>query len=233
MTTYTTAIFAPEHLYYILRIILAGICGILVGFERQYRSKEAGIRTHFMVACGAALMMIISKYAFFDVVSGGLIAGADIRLDPSRVASTIVSGVGFLGAGTIFVHKNTITGLTTAAGLWATAGIGMAFGSGMYTVGFAATGIMVLSQILLHMNFKFLRVSRIKKLIIVGVNRDDYQSHLSDFLLQKKIRVQDTRIKKNADGSRNYTFIIDTPWKITEEEILSWIDYECEITPYI
>ena len=225
--------FEPEYLQYILRIACAGICGILVGFERQYRSKEAGIRTHFMVACGAALMMVISKYAFFDVVSGGLIAGADIRLDPSRVASTIVSGVGFLGAGTIFVHKNTITGLTTAAGLWATAGIGMAFGSGMYLVGFAATGIMILSQILLHMNFKFLRGSRIKKLIITGVNRDDYQAHLSEFLLQHKIKVQDTRIKKNADGSRNYTFIIDTPQKIGEEEILSWIDYECEITPYI
>ena len=186
-----------------------------------------------MVACGAALMMVISKYAFFDVISGGLIAGADIRLDPSRVASTIVSGVGFLGAGTIFVHKNTITGLTTAAGLWATAGIGMAFGSGMYLVGFAATGIMVLSQILLHMNFKFLRGSRIKKIIISGVNRDDYQAFLSEFLLQHKIKVQDTRIKKNPDGSRNYTFIIDTPQRIAEEEILSWIEYECEITPYI
>lgn len=226
-------LWAPENFAFILRIICAGICGILVGFERQYRSKEAGIRTHFMVACGAALMMVISKYAFFDVISGGLIAGADIRLDPSRVASTIVSGVGFLGAGTIFVHKNTITGLTTAAGLWATAGIGMAFGSGMYLVGFAATGIMVLSQILLHMNFKFLRGSRIKKIIISGVNRDDYQSYLTEFLLQHKIKVQDTRIKKNTDGSRNYTFIIDTPQRIAEEEILSWIEYECEITPYI
>ena len=226
-------LWAPENFAFILRIICAGICGILVGFERQYRSKEAGIRTHFMVACGAALMMVISKYAFFDVISGAIIAGADIRLDPSRVASTIVSGVGFLGAGTIFVHKNTITGLTTAAGLWATAGIGMAFGSGMYLVGFAATGIMVLSQILLHMNFKFLRGSRIKKIIISGVNRDDYQSYLTEFLLQHKIKVQDTRIKKNPDGSRNYTFIIDTPQRIAEEEILSWIEYECEITPYI
>ncbi len=226
-------LWAPENFAFILRIICAGICGILVGFERQYRSKEAGIRTHFMVACGAALMMVISKYAFFDVISGGLIAGADIRLDPSRVASTIVSGVGFLGAGTIFVHKNTITGLTTAAGLWATAGIGMAFGSGMYLVGFAATGIMVLSQILRHMNFKFLRGSRIKKIIISGVNREDYQSYLTEFLLQHKIKVQDTRIKKNTDGSRNYTFIIDTPQRIAEEEILSWIEYECEITPYI
>jgi putative Mg2+ transporter-C (MgtC) family protein len=217
----------------IFRIICAGLCGILVGFERQYRSKEAGIRTHFMVACGAALMMIISKYAFYDVITDSLLSGADVRLDPSRVASTIVSGVGFLGAGTIFVHKNTITGLTTAAGLWATAGIGMAFGSGMYVIGFSTTAIMILSQLLLHMNFKLLRGSRIKKLIISGVARNDYQSYLSEFLLQHQIRVQDTRIKKNSDGTRNYTFIIDTPQRIAEEEILSWIEYECEITPYI
>ena len=222
-----------DYLQFILRIICAGLCGILVGFERQYRSKEAGIRTHFMVACGAALMMVISKYAFYDVITNSAIMGADVRLDPSRVASTIVSGVGFLGAGTIFVHKNTITGLTTAAGLWATAGIGMAFGSGMYIVGFSTTAIMILSQLLLHMNFKFLRGSRIKKLIIAGVTRDDYQSHLAEFLLQHGIKVQDTRIKKHADGTRSYTFIIDTPQHIPEDEILSWIEYECEITPYI
>ncbi len=226
-------LFEIEYLYYIIRIICAGICGILVGFERQYRSKEAGIRTHFMVACGAALMMVISKYAFYDVITDSLISGADVRLDPSRVASTIVSGVGFLGAGTIFVHKNTITGLTTAAGLWATAGIGMAFGSGMYVVGLAVTLVMIVSQVLLHMNFKFLRGSRIKKLIINGVTRDDYQAHLTEFLSQYGIKVQDTRIKKNAENSRNYTFIIDTPQKIKEDEILSWIEYECEITPYI
>ena len=217
-------LFETEYLYYILRIVCAGVCGILVGFERQYRSKEAGIRTHFMVACGAALMMVISKYAFFDVISDGLIAGADIRLDPSRVASTIVSGVGFLGAGTIFVHKNTITGLTTAAGLWATAGIGMAFGSGMYLVGFAVTIVMILSQVLLHMNFKFLRGSKIKKLI---------NNNLTEFLLQHGIKIQETRIKKNSGNSRNYTFIIDTPQKITEDEIISLIEYECEITSYI
>ncbi len=225
--------FETEYLNYILRVLLAGICGICIGFERQYRSKEAGIRTHFMVACGAALMMVISKYAFYDVIADGILTGADIRLDPSRVASTIVSGVGFLGAGTIFVHKNTITGLTTAAGLWATAGIGMAFGSGMYLVGFAITIILVFSQILLHMNFKLLRGSKMKKLIINNVAQENYQAALSEYLLPHGIKVQDTRIKKNADKTRNYTFIIDAPQEISEDEIVSLIEYECELTPYI
>ncbi|MBQ2889818.1 MAG: MgtC/SapB family protein, partial [Clostridia bacterium] len=91
--------FELQHIEYILRILLAGICGMLVGVERKRRSKEAGTRTHFVVACGAALMMVISKYAFFDLITDAAFAGADVRLDPSRVASTIASGIGFLGAG--------------------------------------------------------------------------------------------------------------------------------------
>ena len=170
--------FETEYLYYILRIICAGVCGILVGFERQYRSKEAGIRTHFMVACGAALMMVISKYAFFDVVSGGIIAGADIRLDPSRVASTIVSGVGFLGAGTIFVHKNTITGLTTAAGLWATAGIGMACGGGMWLLAIGATVMLIFFQWLFHRNWKIFKHKKHYIVRIVFEQRTDEREQI-------------------------------------------------------
>lgn len=121
-----------EQFYYILRIIAAGACGILIGLERKNRSKEAGVRTHCMVACASALMMIISKYGFADMQIGAEgVCGAD----GARIAAQVVSGIGFLGAGMIFVHKNTITGLTTAAGVWATAGVGLAIGAGMYVVG--------------------------------------------------------------------------------------------------
>ena len=100
-----------------LRIIAAGICGSIIGAERSNRSKSAGVRTHCIVAIGAALMMAISKYGFSDTVSGELgMRGAD----GARIAAQVVSGIGFLGAGMIFVHKNSITGLTTAAGIWAT-----------------------------------------------------------------------------------------------------------------
>ena len=140
-----------NEIIYITRILIAGICGMIIGFERKNRLKEAGIRTHCLVACGAALMMILSKYSFFDCNS------ADMGVkdaDPSRIASQVVSGVGFLGAGMIFVHKNTITGLTTAAGIWATAGIGMAIGAGMYITGGAVTVIVVIVQTILHLNIK-------------------------------------------------------------------------------
>ncbi len=145
--------FNIEELYFLIRIAIAGICGILVGVERRNRAKEAGLRTHFVVACGAALIMIISKYAFFDVIQAGAYDNIEVRLDPSRVASTIASGIGFLGAGMIFVHKHNVTGLTTAAGIWATSGIGMAIGAGMYTLGIGATVIILIAQYFLHSRF--------------------------------------------------------------------------------
>lgn len=99
---------------FLVRILLAGICGGIIGYERKSRNKEAGIRTHLIVASGAALIMIVSKYGFTDILGD-----KGIALDPSRIAAQIVTGVGFLGAGMIFMRKNTISGLTTAAGIWA------------------------------------------------------------------------------------------------------------------
>lgn len=141
----------------IARCVLAAFCGALIGFERKNRLKEAGLRTHLIVALGSALMMVVSKYGFFDLLRYANELGVEVKLDPSRLASNIITGIGFLGAGTIFVRKQVINGLTTAAGLWATAGIGMAIGAGMYTVGISITIIQFFSQIVLHKNLKFLR----------------------------------------------------------------------------
>ena len=98
----------------IFRLACAWLCGVFIGFERKNRSKKAGIKTHALVALGSALFMLISKYGFNDLI--GVFSSAD----GSRVASNIVSGIGFLGAGMILVNKRKITGLTTAAGIWAT-----------------------------------------------------------------------------------------------------------------
>ena len=114
-----------------VRLILASCCGLCIGIERTNRLKDAGIRTHLIVCMGAALMMLVSKYGFFDVSPLTEFFKADV----SRVASSVVSGVGFLGAGIIFERNRSVTGLTTAAGIWTTAGIGMAMGAGMYLIG--------------------------------------------------------------------------------------------------
>lgn len=218
-----------EQLYYILRIVVAGICGIIIGLERRNRSKEAGIRTHFVVACGAALIMIVSKYAFFDVIQDGMFGNIEVRLDPSRVASTIASGIGFLGAGMIFVHRNTITGLTTAAGIWATSGVGMAIGAGMYAVGVAATFVILIAQYLLHIDFHRPRSPKAKTLQISEVTETDFQKHLMDEFDKLKIAVTGVSVEKMSDDVRNYTFQIEIPFNINEDMVLSMIKYKCRI----
>src|SRR5699024_4173925 len=114
---------------YMLRLIIAGALGALIGLEREKRFKEAGLRTHFLVAIGSAVFMIVSIYAFYDVISD------DIILDPSRVAAAILSGIGFLGARMIFIQRTSIQGLTTAAGIWATTGIGLVIDGCIYCFG--------------------------------------------------------------------------------------------------
>ena len=122
-----------QELDFFIRILAACLCGACIGIERSRRLKEAGIRTHVIVCCAAALLMIVSKYGFADLTStAGEVFNGTRGADPARVAAQVVSGISFLGAGVIFKHGNTIKGLTTAAGIWATARIGLAIGSGMF-----------------------------------------------------------------------------------------------------
>ncbi len=132
-----------------LRLVLAGVLGAVIGLDREYRAKEAGFRTHFLVSLGSALIMIVSQYGF-----AGVLGTPGVSLDPSRVAAQIVSGIGFLGAGTIIFQKQFVRGLTTAAGLWATAGIGMAVGGGLYALGLIATLLTLAGLELLTLIFK-------------------------------------------------------------------------------
>ena len=125
-----------------LRLAVAMLLGGVIGFEREYRAKDAGFRTHFLVALGSALFCIVSQYGF----------GFALK-DSSRVAAQVVSGIGFLGAGTIIFQKNVVRGLTTAAGLWVTAAIGLACGTGMYLPAVVTTlmvlvGLEILSVII-------------------------------------------------------------------------------------
>ncbi len=218
------------QLQFVFRIFLAGICGMIIGLERKNRSKEAGIRTHFVVACGAALMMVVSKYAFFDVISKGIYEGVEVRLDPSRIASTIASGIGFLGAGMIFVHRNTITGLTTAAGIWATSGVGMAIGAGLYSIGIFATVLILLAQIILHKNFRWIRLPKTKVLVIKGVNEENFQESITKKLEELSIVIRDVSIDSDSkNNARKYTFYIEMPYDVTEESVVSVLPYQVSL----
>ena len=124
---------------FFFRLLVAGVLGALVGIDREYRAKEAGFRTHFLVALGSALFMIVSKYGFEDILGK-----EGVGLDPSRIASQVVTGIGFLGAGTIIIQKLFVRGLTTAAGIWTTAAVGLAVGAGQYWLGISATLLTLL-----------------------------------------------------------------------------------------
>ncbi len=132
----------------LLDLLLSVLLGFIIGFERKIRFKEAGIRTHTIVCVGSALMMVVSKYAFGS------------EADSARVAAQIVSGVGFLGAGIIVYKQHEVRGLTTAAGVWATAGVGMACGGRLYIVALGATALMVIVQCILHIRWRIFRTKR-------------------------------------------------------------------------
>lgn len=173
----------------IIRLLLAGVCGCLIGYERKNRNKEAGIRTHIIVAIASCLMMEISKYGFEDIG----------KFDGARLAAQVVSGIGFLGAGMIFVHKNSVKGLTTAAGVWATSGIGMAVGAGMYIIGVVTTVIIFVFQILFHKKFKFLLHQNSENMSFVVRDSSNALSTMREIMEKENISYSVTSLRKIKD----------------------------------
>lgn len=183
------------QLEYLLGLALAALCGGLIGLERGRRQKEAGVRTHVVLALGSALMMVVSKYGFYDVV-----VQQGISLDASRIAANIITGVGFLGAGVIFVRGGSIKGLTTAAGLWTTSGIGLTFGAGMYLVGAAATVLLIGLQLLFHRfapSFELTSVAELSLTLTEGPGR---LSWLRQSLADRGFRLQSLSVQRQEGG---------------------------------
>lgn len=218
-----------HDLHLLLRMIVACICGFAIGFERKNRAKDAGIRTHCIVAVASAMMMIVSKYGFNDMIEGMMFLDADVRLDPSRMAQGIVTGVGFLGSGLIFHQRGSTQGLTTAAGIWATSGIGMALGAGMYRIGVFTTIIMLIIQYFLHARNRFTKTHKTKLLRVFGVSEEGYEKRMIEELAQKQISVSDVSIVKNENNEIDYTFHIEIADDKSEEEIVREIPYACSL----
>lgn len=202
-----------------IRILAACICGCFVGYERTNRYKEAGIRTHAIVALGAAMIMIISKYGFSDIES----------YDASRVAAQIVSGVGFLGAGIIFVRNQSISGLTTAAGIWATSGIGMAIGAGLYIVGIVSTLLVLLVQLLMHRKFFVTREPLRQHIYFVVTEQEEGIRCIQR--IYKKYHIQVTNMK--MERQKEQTVLIETeiilPMGLNQLQLLEQILKQEEI----
>ncbi len=212
------------------RLFISCLCGIAMGYERNVRAKEAGVRTHCIVACAACLMMIVSKYGFFDLIDAGSRYAADVRLDPSRMAQGIVTGVGFLGAGIIYFQRGVIRGLTTAAGLWAISGVGMAIGAGMYFIGISATLIVLFLQIVFHNKSMVASRYKTKSLKVYGVTEDDFQEKAMKVFQQEDITVMDVLVSQNEEGSLDYSFCIEVSRAMYEEHLIHLFDYRCAVS---
>jgi putative Mg2+ transporter-C (MgtC) family protein len=205
---------------YLLRVLIAGICGALIGYERKSRMKEAGIKTHFVVAVGAALMMVISKYGFQDQNGWH-----NLTLDPSRIAAQVVSGVGFLGAGMIFIQRQNVKGLTTAAGIWATAGTGMAIGSGLYWVGGGVTLIILIAQIVLHGKIAWLATPKTEHLVVHLDNRPEVTARLQQLLRERHISIISFHVERTASDSPEIVLeaVVRLPDSQKPEQLLTLI----------
>ena len=213
-----------EYLEFFARIGVACLCGAAIGYERSMRYKEAGIRTHIIVCCASALMMIVSKYGFVDIP--GYI-GADFDsskiTDPARIAAQVVTGISFLGAGIIFHHGKSISGLTTAAGVWATAGIGLAIGSGMYIIGIFTTFVIATLQVVMH---KYALSSDSLLIGQVHCTVEDaklFHDSMDAYTKKNNMQIIASKIALNADGSSTYDLTLRMSQNMTMNDLAEFL----------
>lgn len=209
-----------------LRLLVAGLMGVLIGLEREYRAKEAGYRTHFLVALGSCLMMIVSQYGFTDVLKADL-----VRLDPSRIAAQVVSGIGFIGAGTILIQKQFVRGLTTAAGLWATSGIGLAVGGGMYWIGVFAMILTLIGLEFLTIIFK--NVGEHSSLLVFATTDKENLKRVTNELHLRNYRIASYDMQheplEHAD-LYHVTMVIKTKRYLDESELFQFMQSLPDLT---
>lgn len=204
----------------IIRLVISALLGGLVGFERERHNRPAGFRTHILVCVGCSLVMLVSMYM------GEVAPGAD----PSRVASHAVSGIGFLGAGTILRYGNTIRGLTTAASLWVVAIIGLAVGSGFY-VGALVTTFMLLSSLyaLRGVESYLSKTQRLRRMSVLAVDRPGLLGKIGEVFGDLSINIHNLEMGP-AEYMEAYktevitlSFLLKLPYKINTHEIFKKI----------
>ena len=180
----------------IIRLALASLFGALIGLERERKHWAAGLRTHMMVCVGACLIMMVSAFGFSDILGT-----PNLTLDPSRIAAQVVSGIGFIGAGTILLLKQgTIKGLTTASGLWTVAAIGLATGGGMYFAAIATTVIaIIILWALKPLEMMYLKKNKQKVLKITTQTESSNNEILKKILTNSAIKIQNFSFEKNED----------------------------------
>lgn len=181
-----------SELEVVIRLLLAAIVGGLVGLERELNNRPAGLRTHILVTVGSALVMLVSKYGFLEVNNS----------DPARLAAQVVSGIGFLGAGTIIMQGNTVHGLTTAASLWTSACIGLALGAGYYIGGIAGAVIVLFTLVILRFVERSVVTRRYRTLTVIASERPGLIGEIGNTFARYSIIIKHVNIKpkKNLES---------------------------------
>ena len=204
-----------DYMDFFLRLLVAGMLGVLIGLEREYRAKEAGYRTHFLVALGSALIMIVSQYGFRDVLQ----LGDNVRFDPARLAAQVVTGIGFIGAGTIILQKQVVRGLTTAAGIWATAGIGLALGCGMYFTGIFVTLMIGIFQVATHRFTVGADSFTTNRLRFTVREDEEFESQVRAQLQNWEAQILSSSITRRDDGLISYDLTLKMTRSISIDDV--------------
>ena len=219
-----------QYLDFCIRLLVACLCGAAIGLERSKRFKEAGIRTNVVVCCGAALIMIVSKYGFADLtmVDGSAFSGTR-GADPARVAAQVVSGIGFLGAGVIFKNGASVRGLTTAATVWLTGGIGLAAGSGMLLLAVIATVLISIVQFFMHRYPVGGDAYATNRLQFTVKNGFEFNRSLKEQLEKWDVQIPESKINRRKDGTTDYDLTVRRRTEISYAEMKEFMDAHEEI----
>lgn len=209
----------------LIRLTLAALFGAIIGLERERKNWVAGLRTHMLVCVGSALTMMVSAYGFKDVLGT-----PNVTLDPSRIAAQVISGIGFIGAGTIlFLRQGIVRGLTTAAGLWTVAAIGLATGGGMYFAASTATALAIIILFLLQpLEKKFSERFKRKNLKITTSSEDTSLQIIHQFFNIDKLKIASCAVEKDDNN-----FIISFSFNEIYNNDLSQLINEFQSNPLV
>lgn len=194
----------------LVRILIALACGGIIGFEREHKNRPAGLRTHMLVCTGAALVMVVSQYLFTQYAPG--------VTDPARLGAQVISGIGFLGAGTIIRDRFNVRGLTTAATLWVVACIGLAIGSGYYLMAIITTAIVFLSLVLFRKLEGILKIKpKRAKLKVTAMYSDETALELKEILEKSGFTLKSAKFVKSKNGEN-----VDFTYELSCSDIKAW-----------
>lgn len=186
-----------DNVSILLRLLLAMLLGGLIGFERERSNHAAGLRTHILVCLGSTLIMLLSIYGFSDFVDE-----INVRIDPARLATAVITGIGFLGAGTILFTGKSITGLTTAASIWVVGAVGLAIGAGFYFASIVSTVLILLNLVVFNkLEQRYIRGSKLHLITVYAANTPNILDDISAVLEEQEFVIKKLIVNERSGAA--------------------------------